>query len=359
MKKVTLILFFFLFILSTNSQTISSPDIEEAPKLITDVINQIGIDTVIFYYNNDWHLVRPVCSSIFRVSQIDTVFFTFTNFFTDFYSDSTKAVEGNYTNGKKEGDFKLYFPNGQIEQFGKYSNDKKNGVWEYYYANGKKHQVLDFKESEILIISFWDENGKQLTDSGTGEWFTFESQDKFTKISGSVVNGRKNGTWKKSVSSKNFVTNSEKYKDGKLISGKMFALIGSTEAYKDTAYCFIEKDLPFVSAEQFIIDGCRLQTNDMQSNNSWAFAEYPGGVENFYQEIRERFILSENNTIKGTILVQTTIDERGKMTNFLPISSIGLELELIRVLKTMSNWNPTKINGEPTTQTKVIRFVIR
>jgi hypothetical protein len=54
-----------------------------------------------------------------------------------------------------------------------------------------------------------------------------------------------------------------------------------------------------------------------------------------------------------------TIDAEGKMTNFKPVSDIGYEFDLIRALQTMDKWTPTKVNGKPTIQPKVISFEIR
>jgi hypothetical protein len=54
-----------------------------------------------------------------------------------------------------------------------------------------------------------------------------------------------------------------------------------------------------------------------------------------------------------------TIDKEGKMTNFKPVSNIGYELDLIRVLQTMENWTPSKANGKPTIEPKIISFEIR
>jgi hypothetical protein len=47
------------------------------------------------------------------------------------------------------------------------------------------------------------------------------------------------------------------------------------------------------------------------------------------------------------------------MINFVPVSSLGYEGELIRVLETMDQWTPTKVNGKATTQPKIISFEIR
>ena len=355
MKRILILIFFVLSIGNLFSQTNNSKDFEEGPASIEEVIRQLGSDTVVFYYNDRWQLVKPICATIFRISRVDPVLATFTGKFVDYYSsDSTKAIEGNYSKGKKEGRFNIYFPNGQLAQFGNYANDKKSGIWQYFYEDGTKRQILDFLENEVLIKEFWNEDGKKLVESGNGEWFTYESSEKFIKTSGEILDGRKNGTWKNTIPSRGMTTNIEKYKEGKFISGKMISMIGGTESYKDTLYCSIEKIPSFLTAEQFQMNRCF-----KNQKNNWEFAKYPGGMDRFYRQIREKIVLNGPILKRGVIRVQTTIDTDGKMTNFKPASDIGYEFDLIRVLQTMDDWIPTKINGKPTIQPKIISFEIR
>jgi hypothetical protein len=344
-----------LFCISYNlfCQVIDSIKFDEPPSSVSEVINQLNSDTIVFFYNDRWQLVKPICATIFRISRLDTTLLTFKGKFVDYYLDSTKAVEGYYANGKKEGTFNIYYPNGQIEQSGNYINDKKSGVWDYFYDNGKKRQVLDFKDTVVFINEFWNEDGKKMVDSGTGKWFAFETSEKFTKIEGSVLNGRKNGIWKRKIPSMNSTMNIEKYKDGIFISGKIISIVRGTETYKDTIYCSIEQNPAFLGAEQFQINRCF-----KFEKNNWEFAEYPGGIDQFYKEIKEKMNLNASTFIRGIIKIQITIDSNGIMTNFQPITNIGLENELIRVLQTMRKWKPTKVNGRPTIQPKTISFRI-
>src|SRR6476620_826525 len=344
-----ILLTLILIVLSCDnlySQTNDSASFEARPTSIYKVIGQIGPETLIFYYNDNWQLVKPICETIFRVSKLDTVLLTFTGKFVDYYSkDTTIATEGNYTNGKKEGRFNIYFPNGQLAQSGNYINDKKSGIWEYFYENGTRRQILDFQDNEILIKEFWNEEGKKMVESGNGEWFSYASSERFMKTSGEVLNGRKNGTWKNTIPARNMTTNIEKYKEGKFISGKMFSIVGGTESYKDTLYCSIEQTPTFIAAEQFQMNRC---FKYVESN--WEFATYPGGMDRFYRQIRDKIVLNRPILMRGIIKVQMTIDAEGKMTNFIPVSNTGYELDLIRALQTMENWTPTKINGKRTIQ---------
>ncbi len=355
MKKFLSFIFFVLSFENLFSQTNESADFEAQPTSITDVIQQLGYDTVVFYYDERWNLVKPICATSFRISRVDTVQFNFTGKFVDYYTyDSTIAIEGTYSNGKKEGKFNIYYPNGQLEQAGNYANDKKSGIWEYFYDDGSKRQILDFQYNEILIKEFWDEKGKKLVDAGNGEWFDYDSAERFMKTAGQVLNGRKNGTWKNTLPSRNITVNVEKYKEGKFISGKMTSVAFGTQSYKDTVYCSIEKPPAFLNAEQFKVSRCH-----KKQKNNWEFAKYPGGMERFYKQIRERLVLNGPILQRGVIKVIMTISTDGKMININPVTDFGYEYDLIRVLETMDNWTPTKVNGKPTTQPKIISFEIR
>ena len=355
MKKFLSFTFFVLWFDNLNSQTHNSVDFEARPTSINEVIQQVGYDTVIFYYNERWQLVKPICATTFRISKVDTVQLNFTGKFVDYYTyDSTIAIEGTYSSGKKEGKFNIYYPNGQLEQAGNYANDRKSGIWEYFYEDGSKRQILDFQDNEILIKEFWNEEGTKLVDAGNGEWFGYDSAERFMKTSGEVLNGRKNGTWKNIFPSRNIIVHVEKYKEGKLISGKLTSIAFGTESYKDTIYCSIEKPPAFLNAEQFQVNRCY-----KNQENKWEYANYPGGMDRFYKQISERLVLN-GPILKGVVIrVRITISTDGKMINLYPVTDLGYEYELIRVLKTMDNWTPTKINGKPTIQSKIISFEIR
>ena len=353
MKSLLSFIFLVLTFNNLYSQNDNSADFEAEPSSINEVIKQMGYDTVVFYYNERWHMVKPICATTFRISRLDTVTLNFTGAFVEYYThDSTIALEGTYSNGKKEGNFKIYYPNGQLEQSGNYTNDKKSGIWEYFYEDGRRRQILDFQDNEILIKEFWNEEGKKLVESGNGEFFTYESSEKFKKTTGEVLNGRKNGTWKNTIVSRNMTTNIEKYKEGKFVSGKMISLARGTESYKDTQYCAIEHPPAFLTAEQFQVSRCYKKSN-------LELATYPGGMERFYRQIREKIVLNKPIQKREMIQVQTTISTDGKMTNFKPVSNTGYEFDLIRVLETMDNWTPTTVNGKPIIQPKIIGFEIR
>jgi len=354
-KRIALALFASVVFFTSHAQNKDPLDFSPAPKKIEEVIGQLGADTIVFYYNDSWQLVRPICATICRLSKIDEKLATFAGGFTDYYlADTTKAVEGNFYNGKKEGLFKVYFANGQLSQTGYYINDKKSGIWEYFFKNGNKKQVLDFQGDDILVKDFWSEDGEHLVVSGNGKWFDYDSGEGFFKINGEIVNGKKNGTWKRQIESNGFDVNIEKYKDGKLLSGKFVSMMGGRESYTDTVYCKLEQQPRFITAESFILSPCYFN-----KISKWEEPKYPGGSAAFYREIKNRLRIRNPEGSKGIMRIRVTIDEKGKMIKFDPLSNTGNEFNLIRVLETMNTWTPAKLDGKPTSSEKVVTLEVR
>ena len=360
MKKIIQSFLFILLFLITFELTAQIDTIlnTEMPTSIYEVCKPLNDDTVLLYYNSRYQLVRPECAEIFRKVKINTEIAFFDGNFIDFSVDSIIILTGSYIGGKKEGYFSFYYPNGQISASGKYFDDKKIGIWNYWYENGQNLQTLEFVNNDTLITEFWDENNVKLVEKGNGNWYFYEYPNKFTKIQGKLLNGKKNGKWKKTIPSEHCTINVEKYREGEFLTGKFITIYDVSERYKDNTYCIIEPILPFITAEYFKLNRCYILTK-----NDWKYAKYPSGEIGFYEEIKNKFIYPEEAyevNKKGTIIIQITIDINGEMTNFKNVSTLGygLEEELIRVMRTMRKWVPAYLNGEPRIQTKLIRFTI-
>lgn len=120
-------------------------------------LNEINVKEIsfelIFYKNNQvflkgYYINDPEAPSerIFasenlkEVKDGKVVFYNLWNF---------SKYEGNYSNGKKNGEWILYLSNGQIIEKGKYINDKKSGIWVHYYDNGKIRSIYNYRNGEL------------------------------------------------------------------------------------------------------------------------------------------------------------------------------------------------------------------
>jgi hypothetical protein len=98
--------------------------------------------------------------------------------FNGIFKDTANfIIEFNVVNGVKNGIFKTYFLNGQLEKEGYIKNNKNFGEWRYYYENGQLETVGNF-----------DENIPE------GQWRSFYNTG-IIKILGTYKNGKQHGAW--------------------------------------------------------------------------------------------------------------------------------------------------------------------
>lgn len=73
MKRCCLL--FFIIIIKTNLYgqiiKLDIKDNDERPKSINEVIRELGGDTVEFFYNDRYQMVKPNCATKFRISKVD------------------------------------------------------------------------------------------------------------------------------------------------------------------------------------------------------------------------------------------------------------------------------------------------
>ena len=64
-----------------------------------------------------------------------------------------KESQTTYIDGFRSGEYKLFFDGGQTELKGFYSNGKANGKWTYYYPNGKVKNYITYRNGRIISNS--------------------------------------------------------------------------------------------------------------------------------------------------------------------------------------------------------------
>jgi len=367
LNALTRFWFFFFLMLSLQVKAQDSLRMADfsAPKSIYDVCKQLQGDTVQFYYNEGYLLVRPACAKIIRKSDISLKTGFFEGRFADRYLNGKTAATGNYHIGKKEGLFSFYYPNGNLEEQGKYSNNKKIGFWKYWYKSGKPHQTLLFTDSDTLIMQFWNEHNKKLVKNGNGYWYRYTLPSNILKIEGYVKNGKKEGRWKRVNIMENSTLEIEDYKQGKLIEGKELTIRRKGDnTYKDNTYMIILNKMDFLTAEKFILASWPCQPKvkkDTTAKEKTIPASYSGGQEWFVRDIRRNFVYPtavKQQKMKGTIQIGFDINKNGEMVHFIKMSSFGfgMEDELIQVLRSLRKWKPTTVNGKPVITHTSIKF---
>ena len=93
-----------------------------------------GQEKVELYYNANWEITKKEKAVYTREAELDLEHFVFNGLVSDFDSAGVKVMEGNYTDGKRNGAFTFYFPNGKTEIKGCYQKNRRIGKWDYFYT---------------------------------------------------------------------------------------------------------------------------------------------------------------------------------------------------------------------------------
>ncbi len=127
----------------------------------------------------------------------------------------------HYKNGLLNGELLIY-ENGNLLSKMNMSNGKlrKNDTLFNYYLDGKKLSTLFYQNDNLIMISHWDQDGKQVIKNGSGLYHGIP--DKYGKYEiGNYKNGLKDGDWQKYKTTGNSngkLLRTETYKNGKNIS---------------------------------------------------------------------------------------------------------------------------------------------
>lgn len=136
----------------------------------------------------------------------------------EFYESGKLLAEGSYKDDVRIGEWKFYFPNGQLEQQGRFLvNGKADGTWNWYYSNGKLRREETFDQGiETGRMTEYDESGEVML-IGTyahglkeGLWKTKANE---YNEEGEYVNDVKEGLWK------SFFSNGIPYAEGNYVDG--------------------------------------------------------------------------------------------------------------------------------------------
>ena len=69
--------------------------------------------------------------------------------YTEYYPNGQLKITANYNNGDLNGAFSEYYPNGQLKITTDYSNGDLNGAFSEYYPNGQLKITTDYSNGEL------------------------------------------------------------------------------------------------------------------------------------------------------------------------------------------------------------------
>ncbi len=116
----------------------------------------------------------------------------FTKGYKDFfhsYQNATHDPSGKIDNGKKQGEWKTFYLNGQLKVSSHYLNDTLNGSYLAYFPNGNPHFKWQYKMGvEVDTIIWYHSNGnvnlieyKDSLGRGQGVFRIYDDKGKLTQ----------------------------------------------------------------------------------------------------------------------------------------------------------------------------------
>ena len=117
-----------------------------------------------------------------------------------YYPSGEVKSKGSYENGRKNGKWVFYYPNGKKEQEGYFTDDLATGQWLWYYQNGqlKKEEFFNRRGLHEGTLIEYDSLGNELTKGEyynglrEGPWFYHVGD--FKEV-GTYTLGYKDGVW--------------------------------------------------------------------------------------------------------------------------------------------------------------------
>ncbi|OFY47723.1 MAG: hypothetical protein A2W85_13015 [Bacteroidetes bacterium GWF2_41_31] len=121
-------------------------------------------------------------------------------FWKEFYPNGKLKATGIYMDDLREKVWEFYYQKGQLEQIGKYINGKPDSLWRWYHSNGKTLREEHFYNGlPDGVYSEFDDQGKLIT---TGEYLEGKMEGFWTleigdsREEGSYSEGLRSGIWK-------------------------------------------------------------------------------------------------------------------------------------------------------------------
>jgi len=108
--------------------------------------------------------------------------------------------EGDYVNGKKEGEWKDYYSSGKISASGNYQNDVPVGTWKYFFEDGTVSSSGEYVGGKKNgYWSAYNPAGKLKSEitynGGNGEYREYYPSGKL-RLKGLIMDGMNQGLWK-------------------------------------------------------------------------------------------------------------------------------------------------------------------
>jgi TonB family protein len=337
------------------------------------------------YYNWDWEITEKSKAAYVREAEYDLNTMKLDGKVIDYNRLGTKIMDGNYSNGQKNGEFVFFYNNGVIECKGEYSSSKRIGNWEYYYSNVKLKQIVYFSNGRVnmdfAVIQYYDREGNQLVKNGTGKWVNdsvrtgvFDGSS-LKRLTGQFKDSLKEGEWKLIRLSDNKFMQSEKFKKGRFIDASVRVIrtdVSPPSEYLGTMTSEMLNKMPdqklnrLNMMEKFKLDTTVYPSSLINSDVETIFRTvtgkeikitnrkvmYPDGDYGLLAFIGGKLrypLTAQIEGVKGRVFVSVSVDSLGNTNDVKILRGIreDLDNEALRVVKLIPKWLPEIRDGKP------------
>ena len=224
------------------------------------------------------------------------------------YRVKNKKLVGEYfskdvSSLTKNGEYKLFYEDGDLKEKGVYKNDKQHGDVSEYYKNSKLKRRYRVENGEYYYYQVYSEEGKELLKNGTG--------------------------------------------------------LFSESIKGEVSDCAFEKH-KMVMSRRF-----DSELNEALYSISPVSPEYKGGVQKFYKFIAKKMKYPSDARkfgIQGRVYVGFVVDKNGglKRVKVLKGVSPSIDEEAVRAVKLSSgNWESGSYKGNPVSSMRIIPIIFK
>lgn len=215
----------------------------------------------------------------------------------DYYKNGTLQMEGAYSDSHylhKEGEFKYYYENGKISSVENYTDNKLSGEFRKWYPTGQMKYEGKYasQTGDPEYTNFWYEDGKQSVKDGNG--FISLKNDEGSFSEGNLKDGKEDGLWKGYIKFLD-IAYEEKYNNGVVTQGV------SQRAGKKYPYTVIQ-EIPYPE-----------KGNDDLRNFIASNFNFPGKIQRkYYSDAAEMIITIDESGNIFDVTTENLIDEKVK-----------------------------------------------
>lgn len=320
----------------------------------------IARDSLALPLDAQYHLIEDSCSSIIRHVRFDPAKRIFKGPFSDISRHNPDLIlsKGFFTeDGKLDGSFEEYYPDGKLKAKGIFKQGSMVGTWTIFKEDGNTWMEFEEANGTKKILNVWDEKGKQTIKDGNG---TYSQQAGEIVWTGKLVNGIPDGTWRSTNTSKPGQTSlsQETFNKGNFVKGLVSGI-----TYQDQSRINLEPRayLHALNAESLRIS--QQNCDGEQMINNYQHAYFRNGSNQLLEILKEKigpaigkFDYSVLNMRKFRIY--GIIDEKGTVSDLRYIEYLNYAHanELINAINTLPSFVPAKENGRNVKSNIIFEF---